>query len=123
MSSNKSFVLLIAVLAGLAASPPAAEAQLLRNIANLFTAPFRGGGGGGGGFNIFAPRGRFRDDGTQRPVATGRDQINPDDCGRNTNTGRGKLCFPDGKLCQDSKKTIILISLCTLAGRDIMIML
>ena len=46
---------------------------------------------------------RFRDDGTQSPQATGRDEINPSDCGRNTEDGTGKLCFPDGILCQNSK--------------------
>ena len=74
------------------------EAQFLRGLANLFRAPV-------GGFNLFGGgnNNRFKDDGTQKPVATGRDEILPSDCGRNTKTGRGKLCFPDGKLCQDSK--------------------
>ena len=48
---------------------------------------------------IFGPR--FRDDGTQSPQATGNDKLFPDDCGRDTSTGTGKLCFPDGLLCQD----------------------
>jgi hypothetical protein len=73
------------------------NAQFFRALANLFN-PFRGGGGG---FNLFGPR--FRDDGTQRPQATGQDKLFPDDCGRNTNDGTGKLCFPDGLLCQKSK--------------------
>ena len=50
----------------------------------------------------------FRDDGTRSPQATGNDEINPSDCGRNTDTGTGKLCFPDGLLCQNSKLEIIL---------------
>ena len=70
--------------------------QFFRALANLFSAPFRGGG-----FNLFGPR--FRDDGTQRPQATGRDEILPTDCGRDPNKGTGKLCFPDGILCQNSK--------------------
>ena len=80
------------------------QEQLLRNIANLFRRPFGGGGGGGGGFNLFGGGGgRFHDDGTQSPVATGRDETFPSDCGRNTKTGRGNLCFPDAKLCQESE--------------------
>ena len=47
--------------------------------------------------------GPFRDDGTQIPQATGRDELFPADCGRNENDGTGKLCFPDGILCQQSK--------------------
>lgn len=74
-----------------------ANAQFFRALANLFSAPFRGGGG----FNLFGPR--FRDDGTQSPQATGRDEINPSDCGRDPNKGTGKLCFPDGILCQNRK--------------------
>ena len=54
-----------------------------------------------GATRAFGPR--FTDDGTQTPVATGRDEILPRDCGTNVNTGRGKLCFPDGKLCQERK--------------------
>ena len=49
----------------------------------------------------FGPR--FRDDGTQTPVATGNDEVFPRDCGTNVDTGRGKLCFPDGKLCSERK--------------------
>ena len=33
---------------------------------------------------------------------TGRDQLYPDDCGRDDNN-KGNLCFPDGLLCQNSK--------------------
>ena len=46
---------------------------------------------------------RFRDDGTKAPQSTGKDEVFPRDCGRETDTGRGKLCFPDGLLCQSSK--------------------
>ena len=56
---------------------------------------------------FFAPR--FKDDGTQSPQATGIDKLFPDDCGRDTDKGTGKLCFPDGKLCENSK----LKSFCT----------
>ena len=46
---------------------------------------------------------KFQDDGTQAPVSTGRDALFPDDCGRDEDKGTGKLCFPDGKLCEESK--------------------
>ena len=46
---------------------------------------------------------KFVDDGTQAPQATGRDKLFPDDCGRDEDKGTGKLCFPDGKLCEESK--------------------
>ena len=75
------------------------DAQFFRALENFFrpfTRPFQG-------FfrNMFG--GRFRDNGTQRPQATGRDAIFPSDCGRDRNKGTGKLCFPDGILCQQSK--------------------
>ena len=41
--------------------------------------------------------------GTAKPVATGHDNPFPDDCGRDKEKGTGLLCFPDGKLCQESK--------------------
>lgn len=75
------------------------EAQFFNAIRNLFGG--NGSGGGGGGFNLFGGGGRFNDDGTQSPVATGNDALFPEDCGRNTDTGRGKLCFPDGQLCKE----------------------
>lgn len=50
---------------------------------------------------IFGGGGRFVDDGTQSPQATGRDELFPKDCGREVNKGTGKLCFPDGILCQE----------------------
>ena len=52
--------------------------------------------------NLFSG-GRFVDDGTQSPQATGIDSLFPDDCGRDPDAGTGKLCFPDGILCRDSK--------------------
>jgi hypothetical protein len=69
--------------------------DFLRNI-------FRPSGGGGGGFlgGLFGG-GRFTDDGTQSPQSTGRDELFPRDCGRDTDKGTGKLCFPDGILCQN----------------------
>ena len=45
----------------------------------------------------------FTDDGTKAPVATGHDPLFPDDCGRDEDEGTGKLCFPDGLLCQNSE--------------------
>ena len=30
-------------------------------------------------------------------------EILPTDCGRDTQKGTGKLCFPDGQLCADRK--------------------
>ena len=45
----------------------------------------------------------FTDDGTKAPLATGHDPLFPDDCGRDEDEGTGKLCFPDGLLCQNSE--------------------
>ena len=41
--------------------------------------------------------------GTDSPQATGRDELNPADCGRDKKTGKGSLCFPDGLLCEQSR--------------------
>ena len=75
-----------------------AEGQFdfLRNI-------FRPQGGRGGGLfgGFFGGGGRFTDDGTQSPQATGKDELFPRDCGREVDKGTGKLCFPDGLLCQN----------------------
>merc|ERR1712080_470284 len=68
---------------------------LILAITNVFR-PSRGGGLLSGLFGS-----RFRDDGTQSPQATGIDKVNPDDCGRDPDKGTGKLCFPDGLLCQN----------------------
>jgi hypothetical protein len=59
----------------------------------------RGNGGLFGG--LFGGGGRFTDDGTQSPQATGKDELFPRDCGREVDKGTGKLCFPDGLLCQN----------------------
>ena len=64
------------------------EGQFFNALANLFRPLTR----------VFSPR--FRDDGTPAPQATGRDEILPSDCGRDPDKGTGKLCFPDGLLCQ-----------------------
>ena len=47
------------------------------------------------------------DDGTQSPQATGREELFPSDCGRDTNQGTGKLCFPDGLLCKERKYIVL----------------
>ena len=49
------------------------------------------------------PRGNFFDDGTRVPQATGFDELYPEDCGRHPHDGTGKLCMPDGLLCQESE--------------------
>ena len=79
-----------------------ADAQFFNAIRNLFGGGAGGGGGGGFGLGFFGGN-RFRDDGTQSPVSTGRDELFPTDCGRDPSKGTGKLCFPDGQLCADSK--------------------
>ena len=48
------------------------------------------------------PQHRY-DEGTLEPLATGFDEILPSNCGRKPFSGEGKLCFPDGLLCQRSK--------------------
>ena len=77
-----------------------AEAQFFNAIRNLFQPVTNVVSGFGGLFN---GGGRFTDDGTQQPKADGKEELLPSDCGRNTDTGTGKLCFPDGLLCQDRK--------------------
>ena len=72
--------------------PMAANAQFFNAIRNLF-APVT---------NLFNG-GRFQDDGTVAPQATGKEELFPSDCGRDPNQGTGKLCFPDGLLCKDSE--------------------
>ena len=56
--------------------------------------------------NIFGGGPKFRDDGTKAPQATGVDKLFPDDCGRDEDKGTGKLCFPDGLLCQESELSV-----------------
>ena len=73
--------------------PPPIDAQFLNALANLFR-PVT---------TLFGGSGRFTDDGTQAPKADGREELFPSDCGRNTDSGTGKLCFPDGLLCKERK--------------------
>merc|ERR1712038_1104380 len=70
--------------------PQPGHAQFFNAIRNLFS-PVT---------NLFNG-GRFVDDGTRSPQATGREELFPSDCGRDPNQGTGKLCFPDGLLCKD----------------------
>ena len=76
------------------------EGQFFNALANLFRPLTR----------VFRPR--FHDDGTQRPGATGRDEILPSDCGRDPDKGTGKLCFPDGLLCQQRKFLFFIFEKC-----------
>lgn len=113
MRLTLSACLLAAVLLA-AAGPGPAEAQFFQNLANtfgrgirtvfspvmhMFHRPRFNGGGAAGGSNALDNTG-----GTKKPVATGHDNPFPDDCGRDPKKGTGLLCFPDGKLCQESKK-------------------
>ena len=86
--SRKNSALVLVLVSSLAC----VEAQFFNAIRNLF-APVT---------NLFGG-GRFVDDGTRSPQATGRDELYPSDCGRDPSQGTGKLCFPDGLLCQDRK--------------------
>ena len=70
----------------------ATNAQFFNAIRNLFSPVTNLFGGG-----------RFVDDGTQSPQSTGREELFPSDCGRDPQDGTGKLCFPDGLLCQNSE--------------------
>ena len=94
-SSSRRGILSLAVITVFAvllgSAPQPAEGQFFRALRNFFR-PFA---------NAFRPR--FVDDGTQTPQATGRDEILPSDCGRDPDAGTGKLCFPDGLLCQNRK--------------------
>ena len=101
LSSNVSLAAVALVLACTAPGP--ANGQFFNAFQNLFR-PVQGFFGGvmRGVNSIFGGQ-RFTDDGTQSPQATGIDELFPDDCGRDTDKGTGKLCFPDGILCRDSK--------------------
>jgi hypothetical protein len=55
----------------------------------------------------FGTQGHHFDDGTLEPLATGFDEILPSNCGRNLKDGMGKLCFPDGILCQRRKYSFL----------------
>ena len=72
--------------------------DIFRPLQNLLKPVMRFFGGGP----------KFADDGTQAPQATGNDKLFPDDCGRDEDKGTGKLCFPDGLLCQNSKLGAIM---------------
>ena len=92
----------IAIVALCIATPADAQffnafRNIFRPVQNLFGGVMRGVG------QIFNGGGSFTDDGTQSPQATGIDDLFPDDCGRDTDAGTGKLCFPDGLLCRDRK--------------------
>merc|ERR1719209_1834588 len=69
--------------------------NLFRPLQNLLQPVMRGVQ------NIFGGGPNFINDGTRSPQATGKDKLFPDDCGREENSGTGKLCFPDGLLCQE----------------------
>ena len=51
----------------------------------------------------FGSAGYQYDEGTLQPQATGFDEVFPANCGRNIKDGTGKLCFPDGILCEQRK--------------------
>ena len=74
----------------------ATNAQFFNAIRNLFSPVTNLFGGG-----------RFVDDGTQSPQSTGREELFPSDCGRDPQDGTGKLCFPDGLLCQNSEYLVL----------------
>jgi len=94
MKLAKLLVITVVLLAGLMV--PSADAQFFNAVRNLFS-PLQ---------NLFRPVMRlFRgglasDGGTAAPQATGRDELFPSDCGKDVAKGTGKLCFPDGLLCQ-----------------------
>ena len=86
-----SFATAVCFVALLGTTPTPVEGQFFNALRNLFR-PLA---------NAFRPR--FHDDGTQTPQSTGRDEVLPSDCGRDPDKGTGKLCFPDGLLCQQRK--------------------
>ena len=114
MRISISFV--FAAVAVLLLATHGAEAQFFRNVfrgfnngvSNFFrpvmqmfhSRPsfFSGGQGGRPGRPDLDETG-----GTKKPQSTGIDNPFPDDCGRDKKKGTGLLCFPDGKLCQESK--------------------
>ena len=102
----------IAIVALCCIATPA-DAQFFNAFRNLFQPVQNLFGGVMRGVNqIFSGGGSFTDDGTQSPQATGIDNLFPDDCGRDTDKGTGKLCFPDGLLCRDSKFYTTFSSAC-----------
>ena len=95
LDTNARLIFTVAIVAIML--PQHAHGQFFNAIRNIFrpvTNAFQRPGGLFGG-------GNFQDDGTQRPQATGQEELFPSDCGRNVDTGTGKLCFPDGLLCRD----------------------
>ena len=93
-------------VAAFAAAPYDAGAQFFDGLVNLFSNLWEGPPppfGSVPAHHQVAPAPNFIDDGTQFPRATGFDEPFPRDCGRNTDDGTGKLCFPDGVLCQNSE--------------------
>jgi len=60
---------------------------------------FRGFRDGRSQFNS-GGQGNTADKETEKPIATGEDSLFPENCGRDDNN-KGKLCFPDGLLCQN----------------------
>ena len=89
-----------AALLAAAMAPAPAEAQFFRRFRSFFR-PVT---------NFFNNMFTFSSDGgTSRPQATGRDELFPRDCGRDPRKNTGKLCFPDGLLCQQSKSTLNLL--------------
>lgn len=96
-------VMVLAILVSVVLLPQSSEGQLLKAIRDFFK-PVG---------NLFAtrpitPRPKFKDDGTQKPRSTGIEQLFPTDCGRDPQKGTGKLCFPDGILCQQSKLGLLM---------------
>ena len=81
---------------------------IVTNFMGGFRMPqFFGGRPGFGGFRdgrsqFSSGQGNTADKETEKPIATGEDSLFPDNCGRDDNN-KGKLCFPDGLLCQNSK--------------------
>ena len=115
---------LLALVAAVLLVPFSVEAQFFKNVfrgARNFFRPvmqmFHGhrGQSGGGGFGFgggnrgsrpaghSGPRDLDENGGTKKPEATGVDKTYPDDCGRD-DKNKGKLCFPDGLLCQKSTR-------------------
>jgi len=69
--------------------------NIFRPLQNMFRPIFRGVR------SMLGVGPNFVDDGTQTPRATGHDPLFPNDCGKDPDKGTGKLCFPDGILCQN----------------------
>ena len=83
---------------------PQNRAQILSFLVDVFNPIYEAFSDPAGRF-VAPPPGQFPgiDPGTPQPVATGRDELFPADCGRHAHDGTGKLCFPDGLLCRNRK--------------------